>query len=87
MLITSMILSRGDHSFLPQQNFEDLGPSALMLANMRYAGYQVGYVVWSYVISFVLMAVITFAISQQVFVPLITRRYDSVLISLIKDYV
>ncbi|XP_041355124.1 receptor for retinol uptake stra6-like [Gigantopelta aegis] len=54
-------LFRGDHSVIP--GIDARSNAAHMVGFIRYAGYQVGYIVWGFIIQSVIFLILTLAIS------------------------
>ncbi|XP_048246433.1 receptor for retinol uptake stra6-like [Haliotis rufescens] len=56
-----LALYRGDHSHIPPR--KDRSNASLMLGCMRFAGYQVGYIAWGFVIQGIIFFLLSLAIS------------------------
>ncbi|XP_012555170.1 stimulated by retinoic acid gene 6 protein-like isoform X1 [Hydra vulgaris] len=69
-------LRKGDWSFLPATiNKHDLiSPIDVMVASMNFAGYQVAYSIWGFIIIFILFFVILMIITTQIFLPIVYKE-------------
>ncbi|KAL5004400.1 hypothetical protein ScPMuIL_017856 [Solemya velum] len=56
-----LALYRGDYSNLPRA--ETLNNAGLLVGCMRYAGYQVGYIGWGFVVQFIICFLVTFVLA------------------------
>ncbi|XP_066915451.1 stimulated by retinoic acid gene 6 protein-like [Clytia hemisphaerica] len=81
-----LMLRRGDRSFLPSSIKKgSLNAGDLMTASFKYAGFQVGYSAWGYLIKHAVFWLIFSFLSVFFFVPLFYGG-PSFLITLIKGY-
>ncbi|XP_065672800.1 stimulated by retinoic acid gene 6 protein-like [Hydra vulgaris] len=71
-----LCLRKGDWSFLPATiNKHNLvSPINVMVASMNFAGYQVAYSVWGFVVIFILFFVILMIITTQIFLPIVYKE-------------
>lgn len=80
-----LMLRKGDRMFLPSSIAKkSLTPGNLIAASLKYAGYQVGYSAWGYLITFLIAFVAFVVISTQIFLPMFTHRMSLVLTLLIR---
>nr|XP_047139384.1 stimulated by retinoic acid gene 6 protein-like isoform X2 [Hydra vulgaris] len=63
-------LRKGDWSFLPsslrRKQFDAITPTSLMVASMKFAGYQVAYSLWGCFILFDIFFIVVFALSIEI---------------------
>ncbi|XP_065672802.1 stimulated by retinoic acid gene 6 protein-like isoform X2 [Hydra vulgaris] len=69
-------LRKGDWSFLPAtiNKHNLISPINVMVASMNFAGYQVAYSIWGFVIIFMLFFVILMIITSQIFLPIVYKE-------------
>lgn len=71
-------LQRGEKNFLPKEVFEKK-PSAITVATLKYAGFQVAYLCWGAVITTITVTAIVFVIGQQLIMPMVRGNFDTFL--------
>nr|XP_006814603.1 PREDICTED: stimulated by retinoic acid gene 6 protein homolog [Saccoglossus kowalevskii] len=62
-----MRLCRGDTSFLPARRS---APTSLMVSCLRYSGYQIGYILWGFVILLIMTFMTSVIAAYQVIIPI-----------------
>ncbi|XP_077989086.1 stimulated by retinoic acid gene 6 protein-like [Glandiceps talaboti] len=64
-------LCRGDRAFLPPRR---PAPTSLMVSCLRYSGYQIGYILWGFIVLLVIIFIATLIIAYQVILPIKVGR-------------
>ncbi|XP_065672777.1 stimulated by retinoic acid gene 6 protein-like isoform X5 [Hydra vulgaris] len=69
-------LRKGDWSFLPLslKKRDLISPIDIMVSSMNFAGYQVAYSIWGFIISFMVLFVILMVITTEIILPIINKK-------------
>ncbi|XP_066930401.1 stimulated by retinoic acid gene 6 protein-like [Clytia hemisphaerica] len=80
-------LRSGDRSFLPSGiRKKTLAPAGLMTASFKYAGFQVGYCIWGFLLSFFVFYIGWMVIVTQFILPMKRHELSLLLTLLIKQW-
>eukprot|EP00111_Clytia_hemisphaerica_P019714 TCONS_00058184-protein len=80
-------LRSGDRSFLPSGiQKKTLAPARLMTASFKYAGFQVGYCIWGFLLSFFVFYIGWMVIVTQFILPMKRHELSLLLTLLIKQW-